>query len=98
MEIRKSSIVRSVAGPDSGGLYFVLETDGVYADIVNGKTRRIEKPKRKKLKHLRYESQGCGTAGEKLRCGEAVTNKEIRRGLAEYTAYPAEKMEVCKNG
>ena len=96
MEIRKSAIVRSVAGHDKGEFYYVLETDGIYAAVVNGKNRRITNPKRKKLKHLRFESQGCGRAGEKLRCGEDVTNKEIRRGLAEYAACPAEKMEVCK--
>lgn len=98
MKIQKSTIVQSVAGHDKGSFYYVVDLKGMYAMIVNGKNRRITNPKRKKLKHLRFECQGCGTAGEKLRCGEDVTNKEIRRGLAEFAAYPAEKMEVCKFG
>ena len=53
MEIGKSDIVLSVAGRDQGKLFYVLETDGAYVLVANGRERRLERPKRKKLKHVR---------------------------------------------
>jgi hypothetical protein len=46
--------------------------------------RRIEKPKRKKIKHLRLEARYECRASMKIRDGDKVTNSEIRRALAEY--------------
>ena len=48
MEIAKSDIVQSIAGRDQGKLFYVIETDGAYVLIANGKDRKMEKPKRKK--------------------------------------------------
>ena len=48
MEIGKSDIVLSVAGRDQGKLFYVLETDGAYVLVANGRERRLERPKRKK--------------------------------------------------
>jgi len=90
MEIRKSDIVRAEAGRDKGKLFFVIETDGKFAHIANGKQRRIEKPKSKKLKHLSFCSESDCRTGEKLRSGEKVTNNDLRRALASYNADPAE--------
>jgi hypothetical protein len=97
LEIRKSDIVMAAAGRDKGGLFFVLETDGVYAQIANGRQRRLEKPKTKKLRHLRYVAPGDCRAGEKLRSGEKVTNNDLRRALASFNAEVGEQ-EVCKLG
>lgn len=88
MEIRKSDIVRAVAGRDKGMIFFVIETDGEYAQIANGKQRRLEKPKSKKLKHLLYYCEGDCRTGEKLRSGEKVTNNDLRRALASFCAEP----------
>ena len=88
MEIRKSDIVRAEAGRDKGKLFFVIETDGVFAQIANGKQRRLERPKSKKLKHLCYICESDCRTGEKLRSGEKVTNNDLRRALAVYNAEP----------
>lgn len=82
MEISKSDIVLSLAGRDKGRLFFVLETDGVYALIADGRTRRLEKPKRKKLRHLRLAAQTDSKVAKKLRQGDTVLNSELRRELA----------------
>ena len=48
-----ADVVVSTAGRDAGSLFYVLETDGTWLALVNGKDRSIEKPKRKKSKHTR---------------------------------------------
>ena len=82
MEISKSDFVLSLAGRDQGMLFFVLDTDGVYVSLVNGKERKVEKPKRKKLKHIRKVPWPDSTLAEKLRSGEQILNSELRRELA----------------
>ncbi len=86
MDIAKADIVRSAAGHDKGDLFAVLETDGTYALIADGKLRKIEKPKRKKHRHLLFEAHAEGRTADKLRGGEHITNAELRRMLAGYTA------------
>ncbi len=82
MDIYKSDIIVSLAGRDKGRLFFVLETDGVYATIADGKVRKLENPKRKKLKHLRLAARTDSNVAKKLRRGDVVLNSELRRDLA----------------
>lgn len=83
MEISKSDIVLSAAGHDAGKLFYVIDTDGVYVSLVNGKDRKVEKPKRKKLKHVRKVLRPDSILAAKIRSGEKILNSELRRELAE---------------
>lgn len=48
-------VVRSKAGRDRNHLYVVIgQLDNGYVLIVNGKTKTLEKPKKKKIKHLDF--------------------------------------------
>ena len=52
MEIVEGSIVRSIAGRDKGSLFIVISREGDYVYLANGELRKVDRPKRKKLKHL----------------------------------------------
>lgn len=61
----------------------MIEIEENFAYLTDGKKRKTENPKRKKLKHLKLAGNfNCHTA-EKLRQGDKVSNSEIRRTLAE---------------
>jgi len=81
-----ADIVISINGRDAGKRFVVIATDKEYALIADGKGRRYEKPKRKKIKHLKFESKAESQIAEKLTEGEKITNNELRRFLAEYAA------------
>ena len=83
MEISKSDLVLSLAGHDKGMLFYVIDTDGVYVSLVNGKERKLEKPKQKKQKHVRKIPRPDSLLTEKIRCGEPLLNSELRRELAK---------------
>ena len=51
-EITRGAFVLSLAGRDHGRIHVVFNVTDGYADIVDGVTRKIEAPKRKKFKHL----------------------------------------------
>ena len=82
MEISKSDIVVSLAGHDKGKLFYVLDTDGVYVTLADGKQRRVEKPKRKKRIHVRKVLRQDSTLAAKITSGEKILNSELRRELA----------------
>ena len=82
MEVSRSDLVQSVAGRDKGMLFFVIDTDGVYVSLANGKERKVEKPKRKKSKHVRKLPRPDSRLTEKIRSGEPILNSELRRELA----------------
>lgn len=70
MEIAASNIVRSVAGRDQGKLFIVLAVEGEYLLLANGKSRKVESPKRKKRRHVLFVAADENRLSEKIR-GEA---------------------------
>ena len=85
MDIAKSNLVEAVAGREKGKLFFVLSEDGEYLLLADGKSRRIEAPKRKKNKHVRFIASDDGRIAEKIRENERVTNSELRKAIASFS-------------
>ncbi len=56
MDIGPGSIVYSKAGRDKGGYFIVMSQSGEYISICDGKGRKTDKPKRKKLNMLKSVS------------------------------------------
>ena len=77
-----SDVVVSTAGRDQGKLFYVIGTDPVYLNLANGKDRTLEKPKRKKRKHIKKVLRAETRVAEKLKAGDKVLNSELRRDLA----------------
>jgi len=46
------AIVKSIAGRETNDIFIILKIDKGFAYLVNGKSRPIENPKKKNLKHL----------------------------------------------
>ena len=84
MEIDKSSLAVSKAGRDQGQLFYVIDADEQYVYLADGKSRRLEKPKRKKRKHIEQIPRTESRIAEKIRNGEKVLNSELRKELASF--------------
>lgn len=84
MELDRSQFVVSLAGRDRGKLFFVVDIDPVFVYLADGKSRRVESPKKKKRKHVQFFSLGSDRLREKLETIGKVTNSEIRRALSPY--------------
>ena len=91
MPIEKADIVISLNGRDEGRRFLVIATQDEYALLADGKGRKVDRPKRKKHKHVKLEDKVQSPIASKLIAGEKVTNNEIRRALAQYTLALAEK-------
>ena len=86
MEIARSNIVRSDAGRDKGKLFVVLAVEGEYLLLADGKSRKVETPKRKKRRHVLFVAADDNRLAEKIKGEEKITNSELRRTLAAYRA------------
>ena len=84
MDISKSDIIESLAGRDKGKFFYVIDTEENYVWIADGKGRKLENPKRKKLKHVRRVSRTETRVAMKIRNGDKVLNSELRRDLATF--------------
>ena len=84
MEADKSSLIVSKAGRDKGQLFYVIDADEQYVYLADGKSRRLEKPKRKKRKHVEQVPRTESRIAEKIRNGEKVLNSELRKVLASF--------------
>ena len=77
-----SDVVVSTAGRDAGELFYVIGEDSLYLTLANGKDRPLDRPKRKKRKHVQKVLRSETRVADKLRQGDKVLNGELRRDLA----------------
>lgn len=84
LELSAGDIVYSLAGRDKDKIFIVLEVlDENYAHIANGDLRKVQKPKKKKIKHLKKTNITAGLIKNKLAQNVEVTNTDLKRILAE---------------
>lgn len=82
MDVTLGQVVHSKAGRDRGRKFVIVGIENeLFVRICDGDLRKIEKPKKKKLKHLELTDQVIEKLEQKLRRNEKVTNSEIRKAL-----------------
>ena len=76
-------IVVSKAGRDAGRRFVVVKViDDLFVEVCDGDLRRVEKPKRKKVKHLDITDEIADGIAGKLKNNDRITNAEVRKALA----------------
>ena len=77
MDVKCGMIVRSGAGRDKGKFMVVVAADEEFAYLADGKERKLERPKKKRLKHVFPTNTVVDTV--------SLTDKKLRSVIAEYT-------------
>lgn len=90
MDVEAGSLVKSIAGRDKGEMFVVLKREEDFLFLANGKARKTENPKKKKLKHISFINLELEALKKKLMEGDMPTNAEIRKGLKDFSL---EKMD-----
>lgn len=73
----KGRLVKSIAGHDKNTVLYVLEADGEYLMLADGRHRKVQKPKRKKQRHVLLINTAAYSG--------PVTNKSIHAFIREAT-------------
>lgn len=72
----------SKAGHDKGKMYLIVREDETTVDLVDGKARKLENPKKKKKKHVQVVKKDSDTVlAHKLLMEETIYNEEIKHAI-----------------
>ncbi len=83
MNIVLGQVVYSKAGRDEGRIFIITGIiDDKYVYVSDGDLRRLENPKKKKIKHLAITTLNIEFLAQKLNSGIKVSNADIRKALA----------------
>lgn len=75
-------IVYSKAGRDKGNYMVVIEKmNSEYVRLCDGQTRRIENPKKKKVKHLIKTNHILSSIYKNLETDQKISNAELKEHL-----------------
>lgn len=84
-DISIAQVVESKAGRDKGRIFIVYDIiDENCVSVVDGDLRRIQKPKKKKIRHLKAYKHIIEPLSTKIIEGEKLNNAYIRKLLASY--------------
>ena len=81
MDIYPGSIVVATAGRDKEKFFVVLSREDNFAYISDGYTRKVDVPKKKKLKHLKDTGKTSLLIRSKLESGQMITNSMIKKEI-----------------
>ena len=85
-ELQQGQIIKSKAGRDKGKLFIIVKIEEEYVYLTDGNLRRVENPKKKKVKHIQSINIVLPNIQEKIVNHEKITNAEIRKQLTLYEA------------
>ena len=75
-------VVISRSGRDQGRMFLIVGIlEAPYVLLADGALRRLNKPKKKKLRHLALQPDVLEGIGEKLKQGSKVFDAELRSAL-----------------
>ncbi|MCR2043509.1 KOW domain-containing RNA-binding protein [Anaerosalibacter massiliensis] len=84
-DITIGQVVKSRAGRDKGNIFLVLDIiDDEYVYIVDGDIRKLDNPKKKKVKHLIIYNTIMPELKEKVKNRTKINNAYIRKLLEPF--------------
>lgn len=76
VNLRVGSLVKAHAGRDKNRWFVAVAVNGGFVEIADGKERKLEKPKRKNIKHISPADTAIDVNG--------LTNKKLRKLINEF--------------
>lgn len=81
------TVVKSIAGRDQGRYYVAVTAKDRFVFIADGTERKLEKPKRKNVKHISPTHRWIDITG--------LTNKKLKKLLAELETQSSDEVETA---
>ena len=81
LEYQIGQVVYSKSGHDQGDVQMICAIEGEYLLLADGRRRKLEKPKRKKKKHVQPTFYVEKDVAAKLQTGEYLLDADIKKAL-----------------
>lgn len=82
MNISMGQLVTSSAGRDQANIYLVIGIKKKYLLLVNGRTRKLNNPKQKNIRHVNVLKGIAQGVADKLHSGIKITDEEVRQAIS----------------
>ena len=82
--VMRRKMVYSKSGHDQGDVQMICAIEGDYLLLADGRRRKLEKPKRKKKKHVQPTFYVEKDLAAKLQTGEYLLDADIKKALKKY--------------
>lgn len=76
-------IVKTLAGHDKDQLFVIIDKQGEYVYLVDGRVRTLQKPKKKKEKHIQFVDQ-LDSSYIKSIMEQSILDAHIKKILKQY--------------
>lgn len=83
MKFNIGEIVQSTAGRDKNECFIIIKLDNRFVYIANGKERKLAKPKRKNIKHLKTVDK-CVMLENVSNKSQSLLDSDLRKILKIY--------------
>ncbi len=80
-EFQRGMFARSLAGHDKGRLYIILDTDGEYVYLADGKNRLPDAPKKKRRCHVQVDYHISAFIQDRLNSCGRLRDEDIKRAI-----------------
>lgn len=77
-------IVKSKAGRDKSNLFVIIDKNEEYVYLVDGKIRKVDHPKKKKVKHIETTNYIDSNIVNRINSDQKIVNADIRKALQLY--------------
>lgn len=84
MEYTIGQVVYSKGGRDKGKPFIITAVEGEYVYLADGNLRKLEKPKKKKQKHVQMTKFVHEQVKQKLETKSYILDADIKKALKEY--------------
>ena len=75
---------KSKAGHDKEEIFIIINKEEEYVYLVDGKSRILDKPKKKKIKHIQVINQIDEELQRKLETNLILRDEDIKRAIISY--------------
>ena len=75
---------KSKAGHDKNQIFIIINIEEEYVYLVDGKSRILDKPKKKKIKHIQVINQIDEELQRKLETNLILRDEDIKRAIKSY--------------
>ena len=80
--LNSGDLVKSITGRDKGKVFLIVKVQEGLAYIVDGKTHKTTRLKKKNIKHLQKVTPATlKEFAERIRKGEAVSNQKVYKAI-----------------
>lgn len=81
MEYKTGMLAKSLAGHDQNHIYVIVQETGDFVFLCDGRLKTIDKPKRKRKKHIQLMKMIPEELAAKIAAGTDLKNEDIRKAI-----------------